>query len=172
MANFDEHHPDVAKINPGDYYDPNISEWTMEMEKAILEFLICQKEGVERGAKKAYLCLSLGQIAELLWKRFRIVPPQILLRIEEMEMRYDWWKELLASDGVFKNAERGLVCIDTAIVKTLTDEVTFLYGEEIASRSEILESREISVPHIWSFRTQEEARYHWQKLFGHLDNDE
>ncbi|KAL3651032.1 hypothetical protein CASFOL_007435 [Castilleja foliolosa] len=37
---------------------------------------------------------------------------------------------------------------------------------------EILESREKSIPHIWSFRTQEEARYHWQKLFGHLDDDE
>ncbi|KAL3634502.1 hypothetical protein CASFOL_021556 [Castilleja foliolosa] len=134
MANFDEHHPDVAKINPGDYYDPNISEWTMEMEKVVLQFLICQKEGVERGAKKAYLSLSLGMIAELLWERFRIIPPQIHERIEQMEMRYNWWKELLDTYGVFKNAERGLVCIDTTIVKTLTDEVTFLYGEELASR--------------------------------------
>ncbi|KAL3622496.1 hypothetical protein CASFOL_033907 [Castilleja foliolosa] len=134
MANFDEYHPDVAKINPGDYYDPNISSWTMEMEKVILQFLICQKEGVERGAKKAYLSLSIEQIAELLWKRFRIIAPQIHLRIEEMEMRYDWWKELLASDGVFKNAERGLVCVDTTIVKTLTYEVTEMYGEELGSR--------------------------------------
>ncbi|KAL3630302.1 hypothetical protein CASFOL_023286 [Castilleja foliolosa] len=134
MANFDEHHPDVAKINPGDYYDPNISEWTMEMEKVVLQFLICQKEGVERGAKKAYLSLSLGMIAELLWERFRIIPPQIHERIEQMEMRYNWWQELLDTHGVFKNAERGLVCIDTTIVKTLTDEVTFLYGEELASR--------------------------------------
>ncbi|KAL3624444.1 hypothetical protein CASFOL_031112 [Castilleja foliolosa] len=134
MANFDEHHPDVAKINPGDYYDPNTSEWTMEMEKVVLQFLICQKEGVERGAKKAYLSLSLGMIAELLWERFRIIPPQIHERIEQMEMRYNWWKELLDTHGVFKNAERGLVCIDTTIVKTLTDEVTFLYGEELASR--------------------------------------
>ncbi|KAL3645348.1 hypothetical protein CASFOL_001628 [Castilleja foliolosa] len=134
MANFDEHHPDVARINPGDYYDPNISSWTMEMEKVILQFLICQKEGVERGAKKAYLSLSLGMIAELLWERFRIIPPQIHERIEQMEMRYNWWQELLDTHGVFKNAERGLVCIDTTIVKTLTDEVTFLYGEELASR--------------------------------------
>ncbi|KAL3649835.1 ALBINO3-like protein 1, chloroplastic [Castilleja foliolosa] len=133
MANFDEHHPDVARINPGDYYDPNISSWTMEMEKVILQFLICQKEGVERGAKKAYLSLSLGMIVELLWERFRIIPPQIHERIEQMEMRYNWWKELLDTHGVFKNAERGLVCIDTTIVKTLTDEVTFLYGDELAS---------------------------------------
>ncbi|KAL6566908.1 hypothetical protein OROMI_015312 [Orobanche minor] len=34
---------------------------------------------------------------------------------------------------------------------------------------EILETRENSVPHIWSFRSPKEARSHWQKHFGHLD---
>ncbi|KAL3626960.1 hypothetical protein CASFOL_029173 [Castilleja foliolosa] len=134
MANFDEYHPDVVKINHENYYDPDLTSWTMEMEKVILQFLICQKESVERGAKKAYLSLSIGQITELLWKRFRIIPPQIHERIELMEMRYDWWKELLGSDGVFRNAERGLVCIDTKIVKTLTYEVTEIYGETLGSR--------------------------------------
>ncbi|GER47026.1 chaperone DnaJ-domain superfamily protein [Striga asiatica] len=37
---------------------------------------------------------------------------------------------------------------------------------------EILKTREKSVPHIWSFRSPKEARYHWQKLFGHLDDQE
>ncbi|GFP95392.1 hypothetical protein PHJA_001683500 [Phtheirospermum japonicum] len=37
---------------------------------------------------------------------------------------------------------------------------------------EILEDREKSIPHIWSFRTPNEARSHWQKIFGHLDEQE
>uniref|UniRef100_A0A251UCS4 Uncharacterized protein n=1 Tax=Helianthus annuus TaxID=4232 RepID=A0A251UCS4_HELAN len=37
--------------------------------------------------------------------------------------------------------------------------------------SEILETREKEKTHIWSFRTPEEAASHWNKLFGHLDND-
>ncbi|KAK6163473.1 hypothetical protein DH2020_000337 [Rehmannia glutinosa] len=37
---------------------------------------------------------------------------------------------------------------------------------------EILETREKSVPHIWSFRSPKEARSHWNKLFGHLDEQE
>ncbi|GFQ00754.1 hypothetical protein PHJA_002219300 [Phtheirospermum japonicum] len=36
----------------------------------------------------------------------------------------------------------------------------------------ILEDREKSIPHIWSFRTPNEARSHWQKIFGHLDEQE
>ncbi|KAL3613271.1 hypothetical protein CASFOL_042894 [Castilleja foliolosa] len=143
MTNFDEYHPNVAKINLGDYYDPDLSSWTMEMEKVILQFLICQKEGVERGANKAYLSLSIRMIAELLWEHFGIIPPQIHERIEQMEMIYNWWKELLDSDGVFKNAERGLVCIDTTIVKTLTYEVTEMYGKELGSRRA-----------LWAFKKQ------------------
>ncbi|KAL6511914.1 hypothetical protein OROGR_021511 [Orobanche gracilis] len=37
---------------------------------------------------------------------------------------------------------------------------------------EILETRESSVPHIWSFRSPKEAKSHWQKHFGHLDGQE
>ncbi|XP_059627154.1 uncharacterized protein LOC132269947 isoform X2 [Cornus florida] len=35
---------------------------------------------------------------------------------------------------------------------------------------EILETREKSKPHIWTFRTPEEAASHWKELFG--DSDE
>ncbi|KAI3450662.1 hypothetical protein Pfo_007327 [Paulownia fortunei] len=37
---------------------------------------------------------------------------------------------------------------------------------------EILDTREKSVPHIWSFRSPKEARTHWKKLFGHLDEQQ
>ncbi|KAK2984526.1 hypothetical protein RJ640_025023 [Escallonia rubra] len=38
---------------------------------------------------------------------------------------------------------------------------------------EILETREKATrPHIWSLRTPEEARSHWEELFGHLDERE
>ncbi|KAF5959090.1 hypothetical protein HYC85_000299 [Camellia sinensis] len=38
--------------------------------------------------------------------------------------------------------------------------------------SEILETREKAKPHIWSFRTPEEAASHWKELFGNLDEVE
>ncbi|KAL3619283.1 hypothetical protein CASFOL_036853 [Castilleja foliolosa] len=136
MANFDENHPDVLKISPDYYYGPTFAPWTMEMERVILGFLMGQRESVERGAKKTYLSLSLPQIKALLWSRFRvnIDLPQIYMRIELMEIRYESWKVLLGSDGVFKDYRRGLVCIDTTIEKTLTYEVTELYGEALGSR--------------------------------------
>ncbi|GAB2274660.1 hypothetical protein Dimus_009431 [Dionaea muscipula] len=34
---------------------------------------------------------------------------------------------------------------------------------------EILEAREKAKPHIWSFRTPEEAAANWERTFGHLD---
>ncbi|XP_028098525.1 uncharacterized protein LOC114298167 [Camellia sinensis] len=37
---------------------------------------------------------------------------------------------------------------------------------------EILETREKAKPHIWSFRTPEEAASHWKELFGNLDEVE
>ncbi|KAK4440654.1 hypothetical protein Salat_0400300 [Sesamum alatum] len=37
---------------------------------------------------------------------------------------------------------------------------------------EILETREKSEHHIWSFRSPMEARAHWQRLFGHLDDQD
>ncbi|KAB1227327.1 hypothetical protein CJ030_MR1G000263 [Morella rubra] len=37
---------------------------------------------------------------------------------------------------------------------------------------EILETREKAKPHIWTFRTPEEASSHWKELFGHLDDPE
>nr|GMD54206.1 uncharacterized protein C227.17C-like [Ipomoea batatas] len=37
-----------------------------------------------------------------------------------------------------------------------------------AEVEEILEKREKTKPHIWSFRTPEEAASHWQKLYGHM----
>ncbi|XP_044476522.1 uncharacterized protein LOC123204044 [Mangifera indica] len=36
----------------------------------------------------------------------------------------------------------------------------------------ILETREKEKPHIWTFRTPEEAASHWENLFGHLDEKE
>ncbi|MED6144371.1 hypothetical protein PIB30_015153 [Stylosanthes scabra] len=33
---------------------------------------------------------------------------------------------------------------------------------------EILEARENSKPHIWTFRTPEEASERWHRLYGHL----
>ncbi|KAL3530433.1 hypothetical protein ACH5RR_009755 [Cinchona calisaya] len=41
-----------------------------------------------------------------------------------------------------------------------------------AEVEEILETREKSSDHIWSFRSPEEAASHWQELFGHLDETE
>ncbi|XP_031473784.1 uncharacterized protein LOC116246188 [Nymphaea colorata] len=35
---------------------------------------------------------------------------------------------------------------------------------------EILESREKSKPHIWSYRTPEEASVHWKELFGNVND--
>ncbi|XP_008227088.1 PREDICTED: uncharacterized protein C227.17c [Prunus mume] len=37
---------------------------------------------------------------------------------------------------------------------------------------EILETREKAKPHIWTFRTPEEASVHWKEQFGHLDEME
>ncbi|CAL5424076.1 unnamed protein product [Camellia sinensis] len=37
---------------------------------------------------------------------------------------------------------------------------------------EILETREKAKPHIWSFRTPEEAAFHWKELSGNLDEVE
>ncbi|KAI4382284.1 hypothetical protein MLD38_008265 [Melastoma candidum] len=37
---------------------------------------------------------------------------------------------------------------------------------------EILEEREKAKPHIWTFRTPEEASAHWNRLFGHLEKKE
>ncbi|GMY15894.1 DUF3128 domain-containing protein [Fagus crenata] len=37
---------------------------------------------------------------------------------------------------------------------------------------EILETREKAKPHIWTFRTREEASSHWRELFGNLDDME
>ncbi|CAI9781457.1 unnamed protein product [Fraxinus pennsylvanica] len=37
---------------------------------------------------------------------------------------------------------------------------------------EIIESREKAKPHIWSFRSPEEAASHWNELFGKLDEQE
>ncbi|XP_077230578.1 uncharacterized protein LOC143863706 isoform X2 [Tasmannia lanceolata] len=40
------------------------------------------------------------------------------------------------------------------------------------SSEEILEAREKSKTHIWSFRTVEEASAHWQELFGDVNDGE
>ncbi|XP_043696473.1 uncharacterized protein LOC122646903 [Telopea speciosissima] len=37
---------------------------------------------------------------------------------------------------------------------------------------EILETREKTKPHIWTFRTPEEASDHWNELFGHVNDPE
>ncbi|GAB4854723.1 hypothetical protein Ancab_023308 [Ancistrocladus abbreviatus] len=37
---------------------------------------------------------------------------------------------------------------------------------------EILETRKKAKPHIWSFRTPEEATANWKDMFGHLDKVE
>nr|KYP43183.1 hypothetical protein KK1_035375 [Cajanus cajan] len=39
---------------------------------------------------------------------------------------------------------------------------------------EVLEAQEKAKlkSHIWTFRTPEEASYHWKKLYGHLDKPE
>ncbi|XP_057421410.1 uncharacterized protein LOC130715341 [Lotus japonicus] len=37
---------------------------------------------------------------------------------------------------------------------------------------EVLETREKSKSHIWTFRTPEEASYKWKELYGHLDEPE
>ncbi|XP_009767166.1 uncharacterized protein [Nicotiana sylvestris] len=36
---------------------------------------------------------------------------------------------------------------------------------------EILETREKAKPHLWSFRTPEEAASHWRELFDHLGEE-
>ncbi|VFQ71556.1 unnamed protein product [Cuscuta campestris] len=41
-----------------------------------------------------------------------------------------------------------------------------------AEVEEILEKREKTKPHIWSFRTPEEASSYWQNLYGHMHEDE
>ncbi|CAH9070921.1 unnamed protein product [Cuscuta europaea] len=41
-----------------------------------------------------------------------------------------------------------------------------------AEVEEILEKREKTKPHIWTFRTPEEASLHWQKLYGHTYENE
>ncbi|GFP84049.1 hypothetical protein PHJA_000548500 [Phtheirospermum japonicum] len=89
----------------------------MEMERAILDYLIAQKEGVQRGAKKADFILTVPLLRSLLQSRFMISPtvPEIYDRVEEMEMRYVWWKTMISGDGVFSDEERGLICIDTTI---------------------------------------------------------
>ncbi|RWR82385.1 DUF3128 domain-containing protein [Cinnamomum micranthum f. kanehirae] len=37
---------------------------------------------------------------------------------------------------------------------------------------EILEARERSKTHIWSFRSVDEASSHWKELFGHINDEE
>ncbi|KAJ7962723.1 DUF3128 domain-containing protein [Quillaja saponaria] len=37
---------------------------------------------------------------------------------------------------------------------------------------EILETRKKATPHIWTFRTPEEASSNWKEIFGHLDDME
>ncbi|KAG8387553.1 hypothetical protein BUALT_Bualt02G0033300 [Buddleja alternifolia] len=37
---------------------------------------------------------------------------------------------------------------------------------------DILETREKSEHHIWTFRSPHEAKSHWRKLFGHLEGQE
>jgi Myb/SANT-like DNA-binding domain len=128
MANFDENHPDVLKKVFGagvDDYDPMFGPWTMEMERLILDHLIGMKEQVERGAKKAKLSLSLPMFKESLQRRFGVSfnTAQIKIRIEEMMGRYDFWNNVLAEDGVYKDSEGKLVCIDTTI--------TLIYGDEL-----------------------------------------
>lgn len=50
--------------------------------------------------------------------------------------------------------------------------VPFLLSSESNELQEILETREKAKPHIWTFRTPEEANSHWKNLFGHLDEME
>ncbi|KAL3828531.1 hypothetical protein ACJIZ3_017333 [Penstemon smallii] len=47
-----------------------------------------------------------------------------------------------------------------------------LKTKRVSEVEEILETREKSKQHIWSFRSPQEARSHWDKLFGHLDGQE
>ncbi|KAJ8641444.1 hypothetical protein MRB53_018138 [Persea americana] len=37
---------------------------------------------------------------------------------------------------------------------------------------EILEARERSKTHIWSYRSVDEASSHWKELFGHINDEE
>lgn len=50
--------------------------------------------------------------------------------------------------------------------------VPFLLSSESNELQEILETREKAKPHIWTFRTPDEANSHWKNLFGHLDEME
>eukprot|EP00262_Sarcandra_glabra_P006401 TRINITY_DN1866_c0_g1_i3.p1 TRINITY_DN1866_c0_g1~~TRINITY_DN1866_c0_g1_i3.p1 ORF type:complete len:105 (-),score=13.24 TRINITY_DN1866_c0_g1_i3:229-543(-) len=59
--------------------------------------------------------------------------------------------------GVLDNcSEKWTALIDCLSLKT----------KRSSEVQDILESREKSKPHIWSFRTVEESSTHWKKLFG------
>ncbi|KAK7319561.1 hypothetical protein RJT34_04283 [Clitoria ternatea] len=55
--------------------------------------------------------------------------------------------------------------------RALVDCLT-LKTKSASEVQEILETREKSKKHIWTFRTQEEASHNWNQLYGHLDDPE
>ncbi|KAL8461703.1 hypothetical protein ACS0TY_032171 [Phlomoides rotata] len=44
-----------------------------------------------------------------------------------------------------------------------------LKTKRVSEVEEILEAREKSQHHIWSFRTPNESKAYWKRLFGHLE---
>ncbi|CAA2966182.1 Hypothetical predicted protein [Olea europaea subsp. europaea] len=55
----------------------------------------------------------------------------------------------------------------TALVYCLS-----LKTKRFSEVEEIIETREKTKPHIWFFRSPEEAAPHWKELFGNLDGQE
>ncbi|XP_020530772.1 uncharacterized protein LOC18446677 isoform X1 [Amborella trichopoda] len=82
--------------------------------------------------------------------------------------------------GVLDNcSEKWNALVDCLNLKTKrTSEVEYFpdnspqHDASAAPKEEILEAREKSRTHIWSFRNVEEASTHWQELFGHINEGE
>jgi Myb/SANT-like DNA-binding domain len=132
MANFDENHEDVLKVDPVvDDYDPARTRWTKAMDTSILQYLTSQREGVQRGAKKAYTITIVPLIISLLKDGYGISfsVAEVYDRIENMKSTWEWWKSLLSHRGVYMDEDRGLVCVDTSLCTVCTDEATFHYGD-------------------------------------------
>ncbi|KAL3651604.1 hypothetical protein CASFOL_004606 [Castilleja foliolosa] len=132
MANFDENHPDVLKID-NNYYNPADTIWTVRMERVLLEFMINQNESIRRGAKKAPVAINLPFLKSALETSLGISPsiPEIHSRFYDMKERYTDWKAVLSRDGVFVDTERGLICIDTTVCKGFT---AYEYGDDAFRR--------------------------------------
>ncbi|XP_027347838.1 uncharacterized protein LOC113859225 [Abrus precatorius] len=65
--------------------------------------------------------------------------------------------------GVLDNcSDKWRAMVDCLLLKT----------KHASQVQEALETKEKSKTHIWTFRTPEEASYHWKELYGHLDEPE